>query len=62
MRSPALKAAQKRYDDKRKSRRLSSIYFTEDEFVLFNRALKKSGSTKKKLIMDAIRSFLNDVP
>ena len=30
MRSPALKAAQKRYDDKRKSRRLSSIYFTED--------------------------------
>ena len=61
MRSPALKAAQKRYDDKRKSRRLSSIYFTEDEYILFNRALEKSGGTKKKLIMDAIKSFLNDV-
>ena len=61
MRSPALKAAQKRYDDKRKSRRLSSIYFTEDEFALFNRALEKSGGTKKKLIMDALNRFMDDV-
>ena len=58
MRTEALQAAQKRYDDKRKSRRLPSIWFSEDEFELYKLALAKSGGTKKKLIMDAIKSFL----
>jgi len=58
MRTEALKSAQKRDDDKRKSRRLPSIWFSEDEFELFNQALAKSGGTKHKLIIDAIKSFL----
>jgi len=61
VRTEALQAAQSRYEDKRKSRRLPSIYFSDDEFELFNQALEKSGGTKKELIMKALKCYLGNV-
>jgi len=60
MRTEALQSAQRRYEDKRKARRLPSIYFSDDEFELFNQALEKSGGTKKELIMKALKCFLSN--
>ena len=55
----AQQAANQRQNEKRATlARLPTVYLSDTEERLFNKALKKHGGSKRALILDAIEAYL----